>query len=225
MQRKSRTYPRDQQQRIDRLTISRFFVAFVQLTHRLIHQMRRKGLKPNQLRSVGMALHDRVRSVLPRAAAGRGVLEEIAMQLQHDVRRQTYPFLIRVDGGQDVAVAGDLLFRTIARCRLFGHQITDSLCRRDNPFDAVGRLGALDHRCLAKRFQRLRHLLSIQFLLPAILADEPDRPNQRVRVRKPRIEAIVERRHLRSPLSRKSRRRESPPAATPLLRLSPGHDY
>lgn len=74
---------------------------------------------------------------------------------------------------QNVAVAGDFLFRAILRGRLFGGDFLYPFCGRGDALDAVRRFDALDNRRLPERFERLRNLSGEQILFSSVFAQKP----------------------------------------------------
>jgi len=73
-----------------------------------------------------------------------------------------------VDGVQDIAITGDLLFGAVRGLGAFGDEIADALQRCDDAFDSVRGLGALNHRVFAQCLKDLRRLLLEQSLYRGI---------------------------------------------------------
>ena len=135
--------------------------------------MRSKRLESDDRRSVRWRFRDVVVGRLPLSATTRNELEEIAVELQHEVRRERHVGEIRVDGAQDIAIAGDLLFGAVHGLGAFCDEIADALWRCDDTFDSVRGLGALNHRVFAQRLKHLGRLLLEQRLFATVLPDEP----------------------------------------------------
>src|ERR1700704_5182945 len=131
-------------------------------------------LEPDDARAVRTTFHDVVVGGLPMATATRCELEQVPVQLQHDVGRQSDGLGMAVNRAQDLAVARDLLLRAIRWRGAVRDELPDALQRRDDSLDAVGRLGALDNRVLAQRLENLGGLLFEESLFAAVLADEAD---------------------------------------------------
>ncbi len=72
------------------------------------------------------------------ATATRRELEQVAVQLQHDVGRQSDVLGMAVNRAQDLAVARDLLLGTIRWRGAVRDEFPDALQRRDDALDAVG---------------------------------------------------------------------------------------
>lgn len=105
------------------------------------------------------------------------------MELKHQIRGERHVLQVRVDRGQHVPVAGDLLFRAIAGSVPADDQILDPLVRSVHALDAARRFGARDDRGLAQRFEHLGSPVRVQLLLAPVLADLADRPEERRRDR------------------------------------------
>ena len=128
----------------------------VELRHRIGHEMCRQRLEADDRRSVLSRCGDVVVGRLPASAAAGYELEQIAVQLQDEVRRELHVGEIRVDGVQYVAVSGDLLFGPVRRLSAPGHEVADALRRCHDALDSVRGLSALNDGALAERLEHLR---------------------------------------------------------------------
>src|SRR5471032_1068460 len=94
-------------------------------------------LEPDDARAVGTTFHDVVVRRFPIATAAGRELEQVAVQVQHDVRRQSDVLGMAVNRAQDLAVARDLLLGTIRWRGAVRDEFPDALQRRDDSLDAV----------------------------------------------------------------------------------------
>ncbi len=99
-------------------------------------------------------------------------LEQVAMQLQDEIRRRRHLGEVRMNGVQNLPVARNLLFGAVRRLGSLGNEIADPLRRRDDALDAVRGLSAVDDGAVAEGLEQLGRLLLEQRFLPAILADQ-----------------------------------------------------
>ena len=105
----------DEQRLLDVAFLPKDLEPLVESFHRLGGRVRQGGGEANRFRAVRVQLRDFVIHALPLAASIGRELEKIAMKLQdhtggeRDVRSGT------MNGVQNVAVAGDFLFRTVPR--------------------------------------------------------------------------------------------------------------
>jgi len=128
---------RDEQQWIDRSRIESGAIPIVELRHCIGNEVRGQRLEAEDCRSVGPRFGDVVVGGLPASATARYELKQIAMQLQYEIRRELHVGGIRVDGVQDIAVSGDLLFGAVRRLGALANQIADALRRRHHTLDPV----------------------------------------------------------------------------------------
>src|SRR5262249_12276012 len=161
------------QERFDRAGLKLFPIRVMQARHRIRRQMRGERLESDDRRSVRSRFGDVVVRRLPSSTASGDELEEIAVQLQHEIRRERHVREVRVDGVQDIAITGDLLFGAVCRLCPFGNEVADALRRRHDAFDSIRRLGALNDSALPERLEYLRRLLLEEGLFTAVLPDEP----------------------------------------------------
>ena len=98
-------------------------------------------LEPDDTRPIGTTFHDVVVRGFPMATTTRRELEQVAVQLQHDVGSQSDVLGMAVNRAQDLAVARDLLLGTIRWRGAVRDEFPDAFQRRD---DAIERL---DGRC------------------------------------------------------------------------------
>ena len=165
----------------------------VQPIHGVSGEMSGHRLEPDDAGAVGTTFHDVVVRGFPMATATRCELEQVAVQLQHDVGRQSDVLGVAVNHAQDLAVARDLLLGAIRWRGAMGNEVPDALQRRDDSLDAVRRLGALDDGVLAQRLENLGGLLFEESLFAAVLADEPDALDQPLVDGLPVEHAVLER--------------------------------
>jgi len=91
------------------------------------------------------------------------------VKLQNDPGCERDVGMIAVDGIEHIPITGDLLLRTISRCRFPGHQFSNSSEGCGDTFQPVGGFRALNDRRLPQGFKNLRRLLFLQILSPLIL--------------------------------------------------------
>src|SRR5256885_9120085 len=101
--------------------------------------MGRNGSKANELFSIRTDFLDFILSRLPMAILLGRELQKVAMHLQNKIHAEFHVRVIRMDHVQDVAIAGDLLFRTIAGLYFLLNYFDDTIVRRDDSFNAVTR--------------------------------------------------------------------------------------
>ena len=94
-------------------------------------------LEANDTRAVGAAFHDVVVRGFPTATTTRCELEQVAVQLQHDVSRQPDILGVAVNRVQDLAVARDLLLGTIRWRGAVRDEVSDALQGRNDSLNAV----------------------------------------------------------------------------------------
>lgn len=169
---------RNEQQRFDRACVQRRSICIVEPRHGIGRQMRGQGLEEHDGRPVRSGFGNVDVCGLPPAAATRNELKEITMQLQHDVRGQRHVCIVGVDGVQNLARASNLLLRAVRRLGAISHEVSNALPRRDNAFNPVRGLRALNERVLGEGLEYLGGLLLEQSLLAAVFADQPDALNQ-----------------------------------------------
>lgn len=99
------------------------------------------------------------------SCAARDELKQIAVQLPHEIRRERHVRGIRVDGVQDIVIAGDLLFGAVRGLGASGDEIADAL-RRRLQFDSRT-------RCFYSARFRLNTPFAPDGPLPLIEAFEP----------------------------------------------------
>ena len=97
----------------------------------------RHRLEANHGRAVRSAFDDVVVRGFPTATTTGRELEQVAVQLQHDVGRQSDVLGMAVNRAQDLAVARDLLLRAIRWRGVVRDEVSDALQRRDDSLDAV----------------------------------------------------------------------------------------
>ena len=112
--------------------------------------------------------------------------------------------MMSVDGAQHVAVVGDGLLGAVARLRLLLDQVFYPLVSRLDALDAVGRLSALDDGDLPERLERLRRLLLVELLTPAVFAQVRRHPQEVMRERQRSQVVGLERLHARASSSARS---------------------
>ena len=169
---------RNQQQGLHCAGVDRRLELPVQSRHRLGGEVRRDRPEPHDRPAVCAGLRDVVVRGFPSPAAAGDELKQVAVELQHDVRRKPDVVGVRVDRAEHLAIARDLLLRAVRWTGAAGDEGADPIRWRNHPLDPIGGLGALDDRVRPQRLQDLRGLLFEQRLFPAILADEPDAPHQ-----------------------------------------------
>ena len=166
---------RDRDQRVDLPPGHDGAIAVDQLVHGRGHEVRRHRAEPQALRAVGHDIDDVVGGALPRAARGRRERVQVSMQLENTSGRDIHAQRVGMHGGQDVAIAGDLLLGSVSRRRLLASDPGHAPRRRGHTLDPVRRFDALDSRDLAEHAQRPWRLLLEELLLAQVLAEKADR--------------------------------------------------
>ena len=95
--------------------VSRAAIPIVELRHRVGNEVWRERLEPDDRRSVRPRFGDVVVGRLPASATAGHELKQIAMQLQHETRRELHFAEIRVNRVQDITVSSELLFWAVRR--------------------------------------------------------------------------------------------------------------
>ena len=114
-----------------------FIKSPMQRPHRIFGQMRRNWSKSNGPSAIRTDLLDLVLSRLPAATLLWREFQKVSMQLQDKIHAEFHVGVIRMNRVQDIAIAGDFLFRTISRLYFLLDYFDDAIVRRDNSLDAV----------------------------------------------------------------------------------------
>ena len=122
--------------------------------------------------SIGIGCADIILYVLRPSCDGVvHVAVQNLMQLQNIILRNRNHIKIFMNEVQDITVACNLLFITVARRRFFLHELLDSGAGGHDSLDGIGCFGAL-HLCnLHQTFQLFRTLLQVKFLLTRFFID------------------------------------------------------
>ena len=166
--------------------------AFLKGAHVLVYEIWLRGDEADELGSIGSPHSNAVLGGFPAPADRVGVLEEVALELEDEIRREPHGLVVRVYRVERIAVAGDLLFRAVPRARLLGHDLAEAFRRGGDALDSTARFDALDDRGGPERFEDLGHLLSVKLRPAPILPERTDCPHESMRKREPIIEPSVE---------------------------------
>ena len=113
----------------------------------------------------------RIWSVFDPSARSWLIAVEHLVELEDEVHRKGDVGMRFVNQLQRVAIAGDLLFRAVARLRPADDEIGDASWRRGHTLDAVGRFSGLDNGAGPKFLELFRELADEQVLAAACLSE------------------------------------------------------